>query len=162
VFHLQISALSKINLLCWHAQKEKNHNKTQEGESLIWLADWTSSHSNVGSVMQINCSRVRSAGVLPLILEKVWNFWTWLSKIVLHAPNKKHASHPLQVSKVVHMPKFKHILKCLAELLTKGGWTTLLRLPLSCATATAEAERKQRGRETFNPGPPSAASFLAT
>lgn len=64
------------------------------------------------------------------------------------------------------MPKFKHMLKWPAELLMKGGfhlsWTTLLRLPLSCATATAEVEETERGREIFNSGLPSAASFLAT
>lgn len=118
------------------------------------LVDCTSSHSNAVSVKQINCSPVGSAvgaAVLPLILKKVWTFWIWLSKVLLHVPNKKHASHPVEISKIIHMPEFKHVLKCPAELLMKGGfhlsWTTLLRLPLSCATATAEVERKQRGGE---------------
>lgn len=56
------------------------------------------------------------------------------------------------------------MLKCPAELLMKGvfhlSWMTLLRLPLSCAIARADVERKQKGREVFNPGPPSAVSFL--
>lgn len=60
----------------------------------------------------------------------------------------------LKSVKIIHMPKFKHFkLKCPAELLVKGGfhlsWTMLLRLPLSCATTTAEVESNQRGEERY-------------
>lgn len=139
----------KNQLVFLACSKKKNHSKTQEAESLIWLADCTSSHSNAASVKQINCSHVGSAtgaSVLPLILNKVSTFWIWLSKVVLHVPNKKHASHPIEASMIIHMPKFKHMFKCPAELLMKGdfhlSWTMLHGLPLSNSRSWEEMEGK--------------------
>lgn len=130
-------------------KKRKKYRRTQEGESLIWLADWTSSHSNVVSVRQIMCRRVDSAvgaSMLPLILMKVRTFWMWLSKVLTRMPNKKHASHPVEVVKITHKPKFKSVLERPAELLMREAPIYLRRCCLDFHWAVQQQKLREEGR----------------
>lgn len=70
----------------------------------------------------------------------------WLSKVLTRMPNKKHASHPVEVVKIIHKPKFKSVLERPAELLMREAPIYLRRCCLDFHWAVQQQKLREEGR----------------